>query len=230
MIRLVLVDDQDLIRRGMRALLKSDPDLELLGEAADGQTALQVVAQLQPDVVLMDIRMPGMDGVAATRAISQTHPQVKVLILTTFDDQDYVQQALAAGAVGYLLKDTPFEELTQAIRLVEKGYTQLSPGLITKMLAATPPPTQTLNQPELELLSELTPRERDILQRIAQGANNREIAEQLFLSEKTVRNHVSNLLSRLGLRDRTQAAIYAHGLGGSEAKNLPTPPESANGL
>jgi DNA-binding NarL/FixJ family response regulator len=229
MIRLVLVDDQDLIRRGMRALLNSDPSLELVGEADDGQTALQVVAQHQPDVVLMDIRMPGMDGVAATRAISQTYPQVKVLILTTFDDQDYVQQALAAGAVGYLLKDTPFEELTQAIHLVEKGYTQLSPGLIAKMLAATSPPTQPPSQPDLTLLSELTPRERDILYRIAQGANNREIAEQLFLSEKTVRNHVSNLLSRLGLRDRTQAAIYVHEIGGSEAKKSPTPPSSANG-
>jgi DNA-binding NarL/FixJ family response regulator len=228
MIRLVLVDDQDLIRRGMRALLNSDPGLELVGEAEDGQTGLEVVAQRQPDVVLMDIRMPGMDGVAATRAITQTYPQVKVLILTTFDDQDYVQQALAAGAVGYLLKDTPFEELTQAIRFVEKGYTQLSPGLITKMLAAAPPLIQPPSPPAPPLLSELTPRERDILYRIAQGANNREIAEQLFLSEKTVRNHVSNLLSRLGLRDRTQAAIYVHGVGGSEAKHSPTPPYSAS--
>jgi DNA-binding NarL/FixJ family response regulator len=226
MIKILLVDDQDLIRRGMKALLKSDLDLEVIGEASDGAAALSAVAQLHPDVVLMDIRMPGMDGVAATQAISQAYPQIKVLILTTFDDQAYVQQALAAGAVGYLLKDTPFGELTQAIKLVDKGYTQLSPGLIRKMLAASPVADPPPDPSEPNDLAELTPREREILSLIARGANNREIAQQLFLSEKTVRNHVSNLLSRLGLRDRTQAAIYAQGRVGPTANPVdPSQPE-----
>jgi DNA-binding NarL/FixJ family response regulator len=225
MIRILLVDDQDLIRRGMKALLKSDPDLEVIGEASDGEAALKWVAQLNPDLVLMDIRMPGMDGVAATQAIRQAHPLVKVLILTTFDDQVYVQQALTAGAVGYLLKDTPFSELTQAIRLVDKGYTQLSPGLMSKMLVNPAPVSESLEPIERSELAELTPREREILSLIAQGANNREIAQTLFLSEKTVRNHVSNLLSRLGLRDRTQAAIYAQGWGGNVINSRPAQPE-----
>jgi DNA-binding NarL/FixJ family response regulator len=225
MIRILLVDDQDLIRRGMKALLKSDPDLEVVGEASDGEAALKAVAQLNPDVVLMDIRMPGMDGVAATQAIRQAYPLIKVLILTTFDDQVYVQQALTAGAVGYLLKDTPFSELTQAIRLVDKGYTQLSPGLMSKMLVNPAPASESIERIERSELAELTPREREILSLIAQGANNREIAQTLFLSEKTVRNHVSNLLSRLGLRDRTQAAIYAQGWGGNVINPPPAQPE-----
>lgn len=203
MIRLLLVDDQPLLRRGMRALLKSDGELEVVGEAGDGKAAIAQVEALQPDVVLMDIRMPVMDGVAATRALCQ-HTATKVLILTTFDDQEYVVQALHYGASGYLLKDTPFEELTQAIRLVHKGYTQLSPGLASKLVAQMSPPTAPPD------LSDLTPREQEILQWIARGASNREIAQTLYISEKTVRNHVTNILSRLGLRDRTQAAIYIH--------------------
>lgn len=203
MIRLLLVDDQPLLRRGMKALLKSDAELQVVGEAENGRQAIEQVEAIQPDVVLMDIRMPIMDGVAATQVICQT-AAAKVLILTTFDDQEYVVQALHHGASGYLLKDTPFEELTQAIRLVHKGYTQLSPGLAKKLVAqphpAAPPPD----------LSSLTQREQEILQWIAKGASNREIAQQLFISEKTVRNHVTNILSRLGLRDRTQAAIYIH--------------------
>lgn len=203
MIRLLLVDDQPLLRRGMRALLKSDGELEIVGEAGDGKAAIAQVAALEPDVVLMDIRMPVMDGVAATRALCQ-QTAAKVLILTTFDDQEYVVQALHYGASGYLLKDTPFEELTQAIRLVHKGYTQLSPGLARKLVAQMTPPTAPPD------LSNLTPREQEILQWIARGASNREIAQTLYISEKTVRNHVTSILSRLGLRDRTQAAIYIH--------------------
>jgi DNA-binding NarL/FixJ family response regulator len=204
MIRILLVDDQDLIRRGMKALLKSDADLEIVGEANNGEAAVAQVEQLKPDLVLMDVRMPGMDGVAATRIICQRFPHTRVLVLTTFDDQTYVRQALEAGAAGYLLKDTPFEELTQAIRMVHKGYTQLGPGIASKALGGEPAPPAQVD------LGDLTPREREILQLIAQGSSNREIAQQLFLSEKTVRNHVSNLLSRLGLRDRTQAAILMH--------------------
>jgi DNA-binding NarL/FixJ family response regulator len=206
MIRLLLVDDQSLIRRGMKALLKADTDLDIVGEAENGQAAIAIVASLQPDVVLMDVRMPIMDGVAATQNICQRFPQTKVLILTTFDDDEYVAQAMRFGASGYLLKDTPFEELTQAIRFVHKGYTHLGPGLASKAMAATIAPT--LNH--LAQWHELTPREQEILQLIGTGASNREIAEALYISEKTVRNHVTNLLSQLGLRDRTQAAIFIH--------------------
>lgn len=202
MIRLLLVDDQSIVRRGLRALLQLEADLHIVGEADNGQTAIEQVAALQPDVVLMDVRMPVMDGVAATEAIAQQFPQVKVLVLTTFDDQTYVSQALRLGAAGYLLKDTPLEELAQAIRAVAKGYTQLGPGLAQKVLAAAPPPP-----PEW---SALTPREQEILHQIAAGASNREIAQQLFISEKTVKNHITHILSRLGLRDRTQAAIWMH--------------------
>jgi DNA-binding NarL/FixJ family response regulator len=202
MIRLLLVDDQDLIRRGLRALLKSDPGLEVVGEAANGQDAIAQVAALTPDVVLMDVRMPVMDGVAATQAIGQQFPAIKILILTTFDDREYVTQALRCGASGYLLKDTPFDELTQAIRLIHKGYTHLGPGLgqaIAQPIAPIAPATWT----------ELTPREQEILQLIAQGSSNKEIAQALFISEKTVRNHVTHILSQLNLRDRTQAALFA---------------------
>jgi DNA-binding NarL/FixJ family response regulator len=212
MIRLLLVDDQPLLRRGMKALLKSDDELQVVGEANNGQEAISFLERsaiapneaLQPDVVLMDVRMPIMDGVAATRIICQQFAAIKVLILTTFDDQEYVVQALRYGASGYLLKDTPFEELTQAIRLVYRGYTQLSPGLTSKLMAQMPLPAAAPD------LTDLTPREQEILQWIAKGASNREIAQRLYISEKTVRNHVTNILNRLGLRDRTQAAIYVH--------------------
>ena len=207
MIRLLLVDDQDLIRRGMRALLKSDPGLEVVGEAANGEAAIAQVAALLPDVVLMDVRMPIMDGVAATRGICQQFPQTKVLVLTTFDDEEYVTQAMRHGASGYLLKDTPFDELTQAIRLIHKGYTQLGPGLSSKAIAQSAPPS-------VQGWTELTPREQEILQLIAQGSSNKEIAQILYISEKTVRNHVTNILSQLNLRDRTQAALLFMKRGG----------------
>ncbi|AKG23326.1 response regulator [Calothrix sp. 336/3] len=205
MIRILLVDDQNLIRRGMKALLKSDGELAIVGEAENGKEAISLVESLRPDVILMDIRMPIMDGVAATQEISQRFPEAKVLVLTTFDDEEYVTQAMRNGASGYLLKDTPFEELTQAIRLVDKGYTQLGPGIANKITSKI-----FTSVPSPDVSVDLTPREKEILQMIAQGASNREIAQALFISEKTVRNHVTNILSRLGLRDRTQAAIYFH--------------------
>lgn len=212
MIRLLLVDDQALIRRGMKALLKSDADLEVVGEAANGSEAIALVETLwatKPslDVVLMDVRMPVMNGVNATKVICQQFPSVKVLVLTTFDDDEYVREALYAGASGYLLKDTPFEELTQAIRLVSKGYTQIGPGLAGKAMSGQKlKPLNTL-PPKWE---ELTPREQEILHYIARGASNKEIAQALYISEKTVRNHITNILSQLNLRDRTQAAIFVH--------------------
>lgn len=209
MIRVLLVDDQSLIRQGLKALLELEPDLQVVGEAENGQIALQLVETLQPDVVLMDVRMPVMDGVAATREIGR-NACTKVLVLTTFDDDEYVAAALRYGAMGYLLKDTPSEELAAAIRAVDKGYTQLGPGLVEKIMAkvpvaapakpASPPPTW----------AELTPREQEVLQLIATGASNREIAQALYISEGTVKNHVTNILNRLNLRDRTQAAIFAN--------------------
>jgi DNA-binding NarL/FixJ family response regulator len=205
MIQLVLVDDQSLIRRGLRALLKTDSELAVIGEAENGREAIALVETLQPDVVIMDIRMPVMDGVEGTKVICERFPQVKVLVLTTFDDRDYVTQALQAGASGYLLKDTPFDELTLAIRLVHKGYTQLGPGLANKALAQ--PPSNTLEVSEN--WDKLTPREQDIIVLIAQGASNREIARELFIAEKTVKNRITSILSQLNLRDRTQLAIVA---------------------
>jgi DNA-binding NarL/FixJ family response regulator len=209
MIHLLLVDDQSLIRRGLKALLKPEPELTVLGEAGNGREALDWLrsATQLPDVILMDVRMPEMDGVAATGAIGTEFPTVKILILTTFDDREYVAQALQNGASGYLLKDTPAEELVQAIQLVQKGYTQLAPGLAQKLILGAPPPPEPAIDPAW---AELTPREQEILQLIAQGASNREIAQQLYISEKTVKNHITSLLSQLGLRDRTQAAVWLH--------------------
>jgi DNA-binding NarL/FixJ family response regulator len=208
MIRVLLVDDQTIIRQGLRSLLESKPDLQIVGEAENGQKALQQVEALQPDVVLMDIRMPGMDGVAATQSITQNFVNTKVLVLTTFDDDEYVSQAMRVGANGYLLKDTPSEELALAIRLVHRGYTQLGPGLLEKAfstpIAETPP---IVLPPKL---AELTPREREVLCLIAAGASNREIAASLHIAESTVKNYVTNILSRLHLRDRTQAALFAN--------------------
>jgi DNA-binding NarL/FixJ family response regulator len=206
MIHLLLVDDQDLIRRGLNALLTTDSELSVVGEAENGQEAVALVAALTPDVVLMDVRMPVMDGVAGTREICQRFPATKVLMLTTFDDQDYVIQALQAGASGYLLKDTPFEELTQAIRLVHKGYTQIGPGLATKVL--TPPPSLTLTS-GAQPWAALSEREKEIVRLVAQGYSNREIAQSLHIAEKTVKNYITNILSQLNLRDRTQLAIAA---------------------
>jgi DNA-binding NarL/FixJ family response regulator len=217
MIRVLLVDDQSIIRQGLIALFELEPDLQIVGDADNGQTALTLIEQLwhtdqQPDVVLMDMRMPVMDGIAATQVISQHYPTLKVLVLTTFDDDELIGQAIAGGAIGYLLKDTPSEELADAIRSVAKGYSQLGPGILQKMMqgrsahaAPEPPPVEVP-----EGFGELTPREKEVLSLIGQGASNREIAQTLFLSEGTVKNHVTSLLSRLNLRDRTQAALVAH--------------------
>lgn len=205
MIRLLLADDRDLIRRGLSALLASDPELEVVGEASNGREAVDLVAKLKPSIVLMDVRMPVMDGVASTGEICQRFPQTKVLVLTTFNDCDYVSRALQAGASGYLLKDTPFEELTQAIRLACKGYTQIGPGLATSALSqpsTSPPPTDGFRTWSL-----LSDREKEIVRLVAQGHSNREIARSLHLAEKTVKNYITNILSQAGLRDRTQLAI-----------------------
>ncbi|MBR8835642.1 MAG: response regulator transcription factor [Stigonema ocellatum SAG 48.90 = DSM 106950] len=209
MIKVLLVDDQSLIRQGLKALLELEQDLEIVGEAENGQTAIKLILELCPDVVLMDIRMPIMDGVATTREIQEHFTGIKVLVLTTFDDDEYVKAALQNGAMGYLLKDTPSEELAIAIRAVYKGYTQLGPGIVKKLLTQFPNGTPTQSPPPPRL-AELTPREKEVLQLIAAGASNREIAHKLYISEGTVKNHVTNILNRLNLRDRTQAAIFAN--------------------
>lgn len=212
MIRLVIVDDQALIRQGMSSLLEAKPDLCVVGEAENGQEALTLIASLmgtpnQPDLVLLDIRMPVMDGVAVTQHIGQHWAEVNVLILSTFDDDEYVAQAMKYGAKGYLLKDTPSEELAEAIRSICKGYTYLGPGLFEKAMAvSSDTPVTTAAPPEFFALS---PREKEVLKLIATGANNREIAKTLHISERTVKNHVSSILSQLQLRDRTQVALLA---------------------
>ncbi|MHC5769340.1 MAG: response regulator [Nostoc sp.] len=210
MIQILLVDDQHLIRQGLKSMLESNAEIQVIGEAENGQRALEQIPALQPDIVLMDVRMPVMDGVATTKAIAQQYPEIKVLVLTTFDDDEYVFQAMQVGARGYLLKDTEPEELMLAIRAVYKGQTLLGPGLFEKALMPIAVPMPSVEPPPE--LAQLTPRELDVLRLIASGANNREIAESLFLSENTVKNYVTNILSRLSLRDRTQAALFAHSL------------------
>ena len=205
MIRVLLVDDESLIRRGLSAILQLESDIEVVGEADTGQLAVKCVEQLQPDVVLMDVRMPMMDGVAATRTITQLFPNTKVLVLTTFAEDTYITEALKYGAMGYLLKGTPSEELIQAIRSVTKGYLQVGPGLAQPVMSQLP----SIQSPPKEL-QDLTPREREILKCIAAGASNKEIGKQLCIAEKTVKNHITSILSQLGVRDRTQAAVYAH--------------------
>ncbi|MBI4783458.1 MAG: response regulator transcription factor [Oscillatoriophycideae cyanobacterium NC_groundwater_1537_Pr4_S-0.65um_50_18] len=217
MIRLLLVDDQQIIRQGLQSLLDAKPDLQVVGEAENGQKAIALLERLaiapaslpQPDVVLMDIRMPVMDGVTATRLVCQQFPEIKVLVLTTFDDDEYVLQAMRFGAKGYLLKDTHSEELAQAIRSIHKGCTHMGPGLFEKVIAVSAPlspPIAPVQPPEI---AALTLREREVLRQIVLGASNREIAEALYISERTVKNHVTSILSRLNLRDRTQAALFA---------------------
>jgi len=204
MIRLLLVDDQSIIREGLSSLLTAQPDLEVIGEAANGEEAVRQALSLNPDVVLMDIRMPVMDGVAAIRLLKGQAPEIKILVLTTFDDDRYVAEAMAHGADGYLLKDTPSSELAQAIRSVDRGYTQMGPGLFAKTRTSS-------NRDSISKeLVQLTNREREVLQLIATGHSNKEIAAQLYITERTVKNHVNSILRTLDLRDRTQAAIFAN--------------------
>jgi DNA-binding NarL/FixJ family response regulator len=213
MIRLLLVDDQSLICQGLKAMLSLETDLEVVGTADNGELAIEQVAALTPDVVLMDLRMPVMDGREATRLISQQYPDVKVLVLSTFDDDRYIADSIRAGAKGYLLKDMPSEELAQAIRAVYRGYTQMGPGLLEKLMTNYIPEPERAVQALPEAFAQLTPREREVLELVALGLTNRDIAQQLYISEGTVKTHVTHLLTRLNLRNRAQLAIHAHSLG-----------------
>lgn len=213
MVRILLADDQTLIRQGIQTLLELEADLTIVATAANGHEALAAVERSQPDVVLMDIRMPLLDGVAATRQITARFPQVGVIILTTFDDDEYVFEGLKAGARGYLLKDVDSNEIVQAIRAVAAGEALIQPSIARKVvtefsrLAAQPTPLASI------LPEPLTERERDVLAAITEGLSNREIALRLSITEGTVKNHVSNLLAKLDVRDRTQALIRARELG-----------------
>lgn len=216
-IRVLLVDDQALFREGLHTLLSVWPDLEVVGEAGNGQEALDAAARLIPDVVLMDLRMPVLDGVAATRRLLEKMPQVKIIVLTTFDDDDHVFDGLRAGAVGYLLKDVPSEKLVEAIRAAAAGQSFLQPSVAAKVVAEftrlTAVAQETAVSPQNTLIEPLSEREQEILALVATGASNKEIAGELFIAEGTVKNHVTNILGKLGVRDRTQAALKAREIG-----------------
>jgi DNA-binding NarL/FixJ family response regulator len=212
MIRVLLVDDQSLLRMGFRLILEAEPDIEVIGEAADGATGVSMASALYPDVVLMDVRMPGTDGIAATASITAVNPATKVLILTTFDLDEYVFAGLRAGASGFLLKDAPPAELLAAIRTVASGEAVLAPTatrrLINQFVPLLPDPGR---QPDRDaLLSKLTNREQAVFAQLAAGRSNREIAADLHLSEGTVKVHVGRILAKLDLRDRVQAVVLAY--------------------
>lgn len=209
-VRVLLADDQPLLRTGFRMVLGSDPNLDIVGEAGDGQEAVELARRLLPDVVLMDIRMPKLDGVAATRAIVESRLPVRVLILTTFDLDEYVVGALRAGASGFLAKDVPAEDLVAAIRTVAAGEAVVAPRILRRLLdrfAALLPDPQAAPPPALQALTE---REREVLIHIARGESNSEIACALSVSETTIKTHVGNVLTKLGLRDRVQAVVLAY--------------------
>ena len=209
MTTILLADDHALLRRGFRMVLESEPDLRVVGEAADGRVARQQVAALAPDVVLMDVRMPGGDGIEATRRIVAEHPATRVLVLTTFDLDEYVFGALRAGAAGFLLKDAPRERLVEAIRVVHAGDALLSPSVTRRLVEDYARRSDPVRPPD-DVIRHLTPREREVLVLVARGLNNDEIAAELVVSRATVKTHVSNVLAKLGLRDRVQAVVYAH--------------------
>ena len=212
MIRILLADDQSLFREALRMLISAQPDLEVVGEAANGEEAIKLADSFRPNVVLMDLQMPVMNGVAATRQLHSTQPDCHVIALTTFDGDEYIFDCLRAGAVGYLLKDAPSENLFAAIRAAARGESFLQPSVTTRVLAeftrlSDPSPSSAT------LVEPLSDREHEILRLIARGSTNREIAESLFITEGTVKNHVTNILSKLDVRDRTQAALKARQLG-----------------
>jgi DNA-binding NarL/FixJ family response regulator len=212
-IRVVIADDQQLVRTGFRMILDSEPDVDVVGEAVNGLEAVSLARDLQPEVVLMDIRMPELDGIRATRRVieNSTPNQSRVLILTTFDLDEYVFDALRAGASGFLLKDTPATELVAAVRIIAAGDALLAPAITRRLIeefAATPEAP-----PAPPGFDEVTPRELDVLRLVAKGLSNAEIADELVISETTVKTHVTHLLMKLRLRDRVQAVVLAHETG-----------------
>jgi DNA-binding NarL/FixJ family response regulator len=211
-VRVLVVDDDDLMRAGLRGVLASDASIEVVGEGADGRDAIYRTRLLNPDVVLMDVRMPDVDGITATRDLLAAYPTVKVVILTTFEQDDYIFGALGAGASGFLLKRTAPEELVAAIHTIAAGDSLLSPSVtrrVVERMAGQPPPDAARDA----RLDELTPREREVLALVARGLSNREIAAELVIEESTVKTHVKRILAKVGARDRVQAVIFAYASG-----------------
>jgi DNA-binding NarL/FixJ family response regulator len=208
-VRVLIVDDDALMRAGLRGVLSSDPAIELVGEASDGRQAVHRTRQLRPDIVLMDVRMPDLDGISATRQLLATFPEARVVILTTFEQDDYIFGALSAGASGFLLKRTRPEELIAAIHVIAAGDSLLSPSVTSRVIgrmARQPAPDASRDA----RLDELTPREREVLELVARGLSNGEIAAALVIEESTVKTHVKRILLKLGVRDRVQAVIFAY--------------------
>jgi DNA-binding NarL/FixJ family response regulator len=211
-VRVLVVDDDDLMRAGLRGVLAGDPDIDVAGEAADGRDAVYRTGLLKPDVVLMDVRMPGLDGIAATRELLAAFPDVRVVILTTFEQDDYIFGALSAGASGFLLKRTRPEDLIAAIHTIANGDSLLSPSVTSRVIdrMATQPGPDASHDARL---SELTPREREVLELLSGGLSNGEIADALVVEESTIKTHVKRILAKLGARDRVQAVIFAYETG-----------------
>lgn len=212
-IRLLIVDDQDLLRMGFRMVLEAESDLEIVGEAADGAQAIRVAARTAPDVILMDVRMPGTDGIAATAAIVAARPESRVIILTTFDLDEYAFGGLRAGASGFLLKDARPTELLEAIRAVAAGNAAVSPRITQRMLELFAPRLPGGSAPATDPLEVLTEREREVFIEMGRGLSNTEIAAHFTVSESTIKTHVGRVLMKLGLRDRVQAVILAYETG-----------------
>ena len=209
MIRVLICDDQNIVSTGLNAILSTASDIEVVGIANDGAEAVEKVSELKPDLVLMDLKMPIMNGIQATRLIHEKYPSVKILILTTYDDDAWLFDAIHGGASGYLLKDTPREHLVTAIRETMAGKTHIDPSVAGKLLQHINRHQSSPSTVDSTITDTLSERERDVLRLLAQGLNNNSIAAQLYLSEGTVRNYVSNIFTKLGVSDRTQAAVIA---------------------
>ncbi|SCL66188.1 two component transcriptional regulator, LuxR family [Micromonospora citrea] len=213
-IRVLIADDQVMVRQGFTVLLNAEPDIEVVGQAVDGRDAVAQVAELAPDVVLMDVRMPVVDGIEATRRLTEAADSaVRVLMLTTFDLDEYVYEALRAGASGFLLKDASAADLAHAVRVVAAGEALLAPTVTRRLITEFSRLSATPRAPLRKRVGELTGRETEVLALVAQGLSNAEIAEHLVVAEQTVKTHVSRILTKLGLRDRTQAAVFAYETG-----------------
>ncbi|MBU6536003.1 response regulator [Streptomyces mayonensis] len=209
-IRVLIADDQQMVRQGFTVLLNTQPGIEVIGQAVDGLDAIEKVAELSPDVVLMDIRMPELGGIEATRRITGSTPDIRVLVLTTFDLDEYVYEALRAGASGFLLKDASADQLAEAVRVVAAGDALLAPGITRRLIAEFSRLDDRPRAPLRARVGDLTGRETEVLALIAQGLSNAEIAQRLVVAEQTVKTHVGRILVKLGLRDRTQAAVFAY--------------------
>ena len=216
MIRVALVDDQAMVRVGLRMILESEGDIAVVAEATSGTEAARIVAAHSPDVVLMDVRMPGMDGLTATREVLAAHPESRIVILTTFDDDEYVYEALRAGASGFLLKSVEGDALVAAVRVVAAGEALLAPEVTRRVIeqfARTAPLRDEDHVPSAEAIGDLSDREVEVLRLMARGLSNQEIASQLYVSSTTVKTHVSHILTKLGVRDRVQAVVEAYDSG-----------------